>query len=67
MKRQRYLWLAVTADKYELPLTVADTAGDLGQMLGITKSTIIIQAKMGLDGTRSGRKLIKVPIGDEDD
>jgi hypothetical protein len=67
MKRQRYLWLAVTADKYELPLAVADTAGDLGQMLGITKSTIIIQAKMGLDGTRSGRKLIKVPIGDEDD
>ena len=67
MKRQRFLWLAVTADKYELPIAVADTAKDLGQMLGISKNAIIIQAQLDLDGTRSGRKLIKVPIGEEDD
>ena len=28
------LWLAVTLDKYELPIAVADTARELGRMLG---------------------------------
>lgn len=30
----KYLWLAVTPDKYELPIAVADTAAELGRMLG---------------------------------
>lgn len=29
-----YLWLAVTPDKYELPIAVADSAAELGRMLG---------------------------------
>lgn len=28
------LWMAVTPDKYELPIAVADTALELGRMLG---------------------------------
>lgn len=29
------LWLAVTPDKYELPIAVADTAKELSQILGL--------------------------------
>ncbi len=40
MGKQRYLWLAVTADEYELPLVVEDTAAALARRLGISEDTV---------------------------
>ena len=40
MNKQRYLWLAVTADEYELPLVVEDTAAALARRLGISENTV---------------------------
>lgn len=40
MKKNKYLWLCVTKDKYELPLAVADTAVELGKMIGKNPQTI---------------------------
>lgn len=37
---QEVIWLAVTPDKYELPVAVADTAEELGNMLGKTANAI---------------------------
>ena len=34
------LWMKVTMDKYELPMAVAGSAGELAHMLGIKKSSI---------------------------
>lgn len=34
------LYIACTPDKYELPLAVADTAEELGEMLGIRKQLV---------------------------
>lgn len=34
------IWMAVTQDKYELPVAVADTAKELGIILGITTNAI---------------------------
>lgn len=34
------LWLAVTKDKYELPLAVADTAAELGAQIGKSSTSI---------------------------
>lgn len=34
------LWLAVTPDKYELPIAVADTARELGRILGASGNLI---------------------------
>lgn len=34
------LWLAVSKDKYELPLAVADTAAELGRMIGVSGGNI---------------------------
>lgn len=40
MGKQRYLWLAVTADEYELPLVVEDTAAALARRLGVSEDTV---------------------------
>ena len=34
------LWLAVTADQYELPIAVADSIPQLAKMLGMHKNTL---------------------------
>lgn len=57
----KYLWLAVTADEYELPLAVADTSRELGKMLGLSHNTIEVAAYRDVSGKTNGRKFIKVP------
>lgn len=57
---QRYYWLAVEADEYELPLAVADTAKELGDIFGISKSVVIEAVKNNRSGRISGRKFVKV-------
>lgn len=47
-----HIWLAVTADKYELPVMIADSVNELSERLGISKS-VIMKAKA--DG-RASRK-----------
>ena len=34
------VYLAVTPDRYELPVAVADTAAELARMLGVTEQSI---------------------------
>lgn len=62
MQKQLYLWLAVTADKYELPLTVADSAKELGEIYGVSKQTVKNCVLRNVSGTRTGRKFVKVRI-----
>ena len=38
--QKRYFWLAVTADEYELPLAVEDTAAALARRLGGSEDTV---------------------------
>lgn len=40
MRTQQYLWMAVTADEYELPLIVENTAAALGRKLGVSEDTV---------------------------
>ena len=40
MGKQRYLWLAVTANEYELPLVIEDTAAALARRLGVSENTV---------------------------
>lgn len=56
----KYLWMAVDADKYELPIAVTDTAEELGRMYGIGKNTVIDMVSKGKSGKISGRKFVKV-------
>lgn len=47
--------------KYELPLAVADTAKELGNMMGLSHNTIEVCAYRGISGSQKGRRYIKVP------
>ena len=38
--QKQYLWLAVTADEYELPLVIEDTAAALARRLGVSENTV---------------------------
>lgn len=60
MNTPKYYWMAVTADEFELPLAVADTSRELAKMVGISHSTIEVNAYRGVSGTGKGRKFIKV-------
>ncbi len=39
MKKQ-YVWMMVTFDEFELPLAVADTAAELGKLVGQSSNAI---------------------------
>ena len=47
MSKQRYLWLAVTADEYELPLAVENTAAELARRLGVSEDTVRVMESRG--------------------
>ena len=56
----KYLWMAVTADEYELPICVADTAKELGTKYGVSAATVITLARGGHSGKIVGKKYVKV-------
>ena len=56
----KYLWMAVTADKYELPLCVFDTAEELGKRCGVAKGTIYNAIGKGHNGRCNGFKYVRV-------
>lgn len=57
----KYLWVAVEADKYELPIAVADSARELGEMLGTTKHNVESFVSKNCSGRDSGRRIIRIP------
>ena len=55
MSKQRYLWLAVTADEYE-PLAVEDTAAALARRLGVSENTVITMEYRGKNESKCDRQ-----------
>lgn len=55
-----FYWLAVTADRFELPIAVAESASELAAMLGVTKGTVVAMEHRRRSGKASGRKIIKI-------
>lgn len=58
------LYMAVTPDKYELPITVENTLFDLAEMFGTTSSTILTSISRNKSGKRRGAKFVKVEVDD---
>ena len=56
----RYIWIAVEADKYELPIAIADTAKELAAIMGVSIQTINSATSRGDSGKQSGRKFMRV-------
>lgn len=63
------MWMKVTKDKYELPLAVADTAGQLARLLGISQETIYSTYHSAEAERKKGRKVkckyVKVVFDDD--
>lgn len=58
------LYLKISADRYELPIAVADTAQELARMLGVTANTIYSQMS---HAKAHGRWCAYVKIEEEED
>ena len=56
----KYLWMAVDADEYELPICVADSAQELADKFGVTDNTIRNCVMRGRSGRENGYKYLKV-------
>ena len=54
------IWMAVTADEYELPMAAEDTAERLAKKMGTTKSNIVCREHRKNNGVRTGYRVIKV-------
>lgn len=58
------VWMAVTSDKFELPIVVKDTARELAEHLGISTETVYKSSKR-VNGVNTGRRILSVNIGVE--
>ena len=47
MKKKKYIWMQVTSDKYELPVSIADSSLKLARMCGIKNAVAVIGGSMG--------------------
>lgn len=54
------LWLAVTADEFELPIAIEDSADKLARKIGISPSTVKYLEKMKCTGRNTGRKIVRI-------
>lgn len=59
------LYMAVTPDKYELPLAVADTVLELAQTVNRSASVIYSSITKNTSGKTKGMKFVKVELEDE--
>ena len=70
MQPEKYYFLMVSNDKYELPLCVAESVKELAEMTGMKPNSITVALLRGYGrGTHKRRKykFIKVEISDEYD
>ena len=57
---EKFLWLAVTEDEYELPLCVEESAQELADSLGLKRTSIYTSIHNNLNGKVSGQRFVKV-------
>lgn len=57
------VWVALSNDKYRLPVAVADSAVELARMVGVTAETIRSSVYHARVNNRNSR-FVKVDIGD---
>lgn len=63
MPKSNILWAVVTADEFELPIMVEDTAQALANKLGISISGVFKRFERdNIQGQRSGYKIIRIRV-----
>lgn len=59
------LILAVTPDKYELPLYVADTVREMARIVGMRENNVSSLISKHKSGKRSGYKFLRIEVEDD--
>lgn len=59
---KKIFYMAVTPDKYELPLHCPLTADEMAEKYNVKKNTIYSCVCRDKKGTRSGRKFVRVTL-----
>lgn len=59
-KTKGMLYLAVTADRYELPVAVAGSVAELAEMMGASPKVISVAASRESCGRKRGYKVFKI-------
>ncbi|MDP4117634.1 MAG: hypothetical protein Q8873_00375 [Bacillota bacterium] len=62
MQVKKKIYMAVTADKYELPLFIADHLNDLAKEFHTTRNSVITCICNKTNGRKSGVKFLKEEI-----
>lgn len=57
---KRYIWMAVDTDEYELPIAVASSARELGQMLGTDGHNIETRFYKDCNGRINNQRIVRV-------
>lgn len=61
------IWMEVTADKYELPVRICDSAKELAWYTGVRPATIASEASRQKRGLLKRARYVKVVIDDTED
>lgn len=61
------MYMAVTTDKYELPLAVADTARELGKLLNVSGNLIHSSISKNQNGKARKMRFLKIDLTDDED
>lgn len=63
------IWMKVTKDEFELPIVVADTAGELAEKCGVKRKTILswISHYRGKKGEWKWCPYIRIDVEDDDE
>lgn len=64
--QKKYLYMAVTPDKYQLPLAVADTVQQLARMVGVTTNSIYSAISHGEARNWKKRRYVRIRIDEEE-
>lgn len=56
------LYMAVTPDKYELPIAVETTLEDLGELFGTSTNSIASAIAKNRSGKRKGVKFLRIEV-----
>lgn len=65
--KPRYLWILTTGDNLELPRALADSAGELSKMTGVTVDNIRRAARRNKNIYKSKYRVFKIPVERQDE
>ena len=58
------IYMAVTADKYELPLAVSEDAGELARFCGITRGNVYVAVRKKCRLKKMNAVIVKLEVED---